>query len=209
MKNKTSSIDYLIPNSNSAKYNFFNDSEEIIQMWLADMDFSICNAAKETLQKFVDNGDLGYGFIPEKYYYLVLKWLKKYHKIELTRTNICVVSSVISSLHIAIEEFSNINDYIAYFSPAYHAFKDTVIDMDRKILEIPLTEKEEEYIIDYDLLDKTVKQKKPKILIFNNPHNPTGKVFLKSDIEKIVYIAKKYQMLIISDEIHMDFFISM
>ncbi|MBO6155719.1 MAG: aminotransferase class I/II-fold pyridoxal phosphate-dependent enzyme [Lachnospiraceae bacterium] len=205
MNTHEENINYLIPNMNSAKHHFYNDPETTIEMWLADMDFSICDAAKESLSKFIDNGDFGYGFIPNQYYESVLNWIKQYHNYGLEKSNIYVVPGVITAIYSIIYEFTEINDCVAFFSPTYHAFRDAVFDTGRNSLEIPLKEKEDYYEIDYSVFEELIKITHPKILIFNNPHNPTGTVFSVNDLQKMVTLAKKYNFLIISDEIHMDF----
>lgn len=193
------------PASNSAKSYFYQDNSDILQVWLADMDFSIMDGLKNNLIEFVLQGDLGYSFVPETYLESIVNWHKNYLKKPITEQMIVPICNSIYGLACLIQRYTEIGDNIAVFSPYYHSFADCVINNERAMLAIPLVEKDHNVYIDFEVLESLMKYEMPKMLIVCNPHNPTGKVLKHAEIMYIINLCRKYDVFIVCDEIHMDF----
>ena len=176
-----------------------------LPMWVADMDFASPPAVLDALQQELDNGILGYPYIKgikESF----ISFAQKRHSITIDSSHVAIASGMLSSIAILIELYSQEGDSIILPFPSYHPFVDIINNLNRKILPWPLSydEKEHSFSLDFPLLHKITEENNPPILLFCSPHNPTGIVFSEDELNKVALLAKKNNMLIISDEIHAD-----
>ncbi len=179
-----------------------------LSMSIADMDFKVLPEIREALKKRIDIGAFGYLDVPEGFYCAFIDWERKRHNIEVSREWLLFSTSVIASIDCIFSRFSKPNDGIVMFTPIYNTFYSCIHNHDLKLFPCPFMEKSNNYEINFSLLEKILSKNDIKIFLLANPHNPGGKIFTKEEINKIVMLAKKYNVLLISDEIHSDIIIS-
>lgn len=189
-------------NTNSLKWddlqNRFNN-ENLLPLWVADMDIASPKAVQEAIIKRASHPIYGYTIYPKDYFDSIIDWLKEYN---LTKKDIIPSYGVVLSLYISVRAFSKENDGIIIQTPIYPPFISSVKHQKRKILENRLIYENGKYSIDFKDLEE--KAKEAKMLLLCSPHNPTGRVWTKNELKKIVDIATKYDLIIVSDEIHSD-----
>lgn len=194
--------------TNSLKYDFKKDKnkpEDVFPMWVADMDFKCCDEILNDLHQKVDEGIFGYSKNDESYFHAIRNWYLKNFNTELEKEWLITTPGVVFALATAVKTFTGEGDYVLINNPVYYSFTEVVEDNRRKVISSDLVFKENHYEIDfYDFEDK-IKQYKIKLFLLCSPHNPVGRVWSKKELDKIIYICKKYGVFIVSDEIHSDF----
>ncbi|MGF6905922.1 MalY/PatB family protein [Fusobacterium sp. PH5-44] len=202
----------LIPRkgTGSSKWNQMYDwnpdtSDDVVPLSVADMEFRTPPEIVEGLKKYLDNGILGYTKATRPYYEAVISWFARRHNFRIEKEWILNTPGVINAIYAGIKTFTNEGDGVIIFRPVYYPFSNSIEATHRKIVNCPLLEDDGYYTIDYDKFAELAKESKNKLLIFSNPHNPVGRVWKKTEIEKIAKIAIENNLTIISDEIWADF----
>ncbi len=175
----------------------------IIPMWVADMDFKTPSFVIESIKKRLEHEVLGYTFRPGSFYESIANWMKKKHNWEIQKEWICFSPGVVPALNLAVLAYTNPEDKIIVQKPVYFPFFSAVTNHNRILVNNPLKLVNGKYSMDFeDLLSKI--DDKVKMLILCSPHNPTGNVWRKEELEKLTNICYEKQILILSDEIHSD-----
>ena len=179
-------------------------TEEIKPYWVADMDFAVAAPITEELKRLVERGVYSYEFNSQGVYSALVEWNKKRHNLSLKSDSFVQVSGVLTGVSLLIREFSEPGDGVLIQNPAYHQFPQMISSAGRKVVKNPLVVEDGKYKIDFDDFEQKLKTENVKIVLLCNPHNPTGRVWTREELSKLIEIAEKYQTLIISDEIHSD-----
>lgn len=182
-----------------------NKPEGLLPLWVADMDFKAPDAVIEAITKKAAHGIFGYGFCDHEYYGAVASWMNKCHNLIITRENVVTTPGVIAALNIAVNAFSRKNDAIMINKPVYYPFDQVIEQNGRRKIECPMIFKDGRYQMDFSLFEQKIVNHKVKIFILCNPFNPIGKVWTLSELKRIGEICLKHEVLVLSDEIHMDF----
>ena len=181
------------------------ESKDTIQMWIADMDFETAPCVKDALKDLVDYGVFGYSDFDKKYFDTVISWFKERYNYDVKRDEIVRTPGVIFALAMAVRAFTKENDSVLIFNPEYVAFREVTDLNNRKIVESNLKLENNRYYIDFEDLEKKIKENDVKILMFCSPFNPCGRVWTKDELVKVAKICANNNVIIVSDEIHMDF----
>ncbi len=195
-------ISQELKNTNSLKYDGIKDkfkSDDLLPMWVADMDFKCGDFIYEDLRKMIDRNHYSYKIIDDEFYSSICKWQSRYD-VHITKENILYSSGVVSSMKACILACSDENDNILIQTPVYPPFYSSISVLNRNVIKNPLIIENDEWVVDF--IDFENKIKKCKMFLFCNPQNPTGKVFNKEELEKLFSICKKYNVIIVSDEVH-------
>ncbi len=194
-------------NTNSVKWDL-NETifgkEEVIPMWVADMDFKAPKEVLEALYSIVDHGIFGYSTRTDSYYNSIIRWFEKYHNWKIDKKWISFSPGVVPGLKIAINAYTEPGDKIMIQSPVYYPFYDVIKKNNRNIAKNEMIYTDKGYIIDFENMEEQFKDDELKLFILCSPHNPVGRVWTKNELEKIAELAEKYNILVISDEIHAD-----
>lgn len=175
---------------------------DILPFSISDTDFEVPEEVTKVLIKRINHPIFGYTrWNHDDYKNAIAYHYKKRFGQNINRNGIVYSPSVMYSISVLIRLLSNENDGIMVFDPMYDAFIDVIKKNHRKLVTVNL-DNENNYSVDFNDFEK--KLKKCKILLLCSPHNPTGKVFSRSELLNIVNICKKYSVYIISDEIHSD-----
>lgn len=193
--------------TNSVKYDLrklYFKNEEVIPMWVADMDFETPQFIRDAVEKRADHPIYGYSIKPESYFQSIMDWLKSRHQWEIHKEDISFSPGVVPGFTLAILAYSKPGDHIVVQPPVYFPFFQAVTDNGRELLHNQLIEKDNYYTIDFEDLEKKLSDPKTKILLTSSPHNPVGRVWNNEELQKMVDLCAKYQVILLSDEIHCD-----
>lgn len=182
---------------------FQTDDDNLLPLWVADMDFPAPKEVNDALIERAKHGIYGYTFIDDSIKANVVNWLEKRHDWVVDPKWITFSPSVITSLYNAICTFTKPNDKILIQTPVYTPFFSVIQESGRELVENPLRYRDETYIMDFNDLEAKFRQG-VKAMIFCSPHNPVGRVWKKDELETLANLALKYNVLILSDEIHAD-----
>ncbi len=177
--------------------------EDVIPMWVADMDFQTAPAIIEALHRRVDHGVFGYTMVPESYYEAIISWFHRRHQWGVRREWIQYTSGVVPALSVLVKAFCEPCDEVILQTPVYNCFFSSVKNNGCRVVEnrLILTE-DHRYEIDFDDLEEKAQSTHAKMLILCNPHNPAGRVWNREELSKIRDICKKHDVIVVSDEIH-------
>lgn len=178
--------------------------EEVVPLTVADMDFKASPEIVSSMVKAANHGIYGYTIIEESYIDSVIEWVRKNHNWYPKRQWYVYCPRIIQAIAMFIQNFSEEKDKILIQTPLYDPIQDCIKSNKRTLVSSDLVIKEDHYEIDFDDFESKLRDG-VKIFICVSPHNPTGRVWKKWEVEKIVRICKKYDVLIISDEVHADF----
>ena len=180
-----------------------------LPLWVADMDFKAAPAILSAMQRRLDHGVFGYNVIPEEYFDAVSNWFSRRHgwhgiKREQLIPTIGVVpalSAVLRALSWRDRPWLNGGKMrVLTLTPAYNCFFSSVRNLEAELIESALVNNNGHYEIDW--LDFEKKAEQSEVFIFCNPHNPTGRVWTRDEIVRIMGICEFYGVFVISDEIH-------
>lgn len=177
---------------------------EKLPMWVADMDFAACPAVKAALENRVAHGVFGYSIIPNEWYSSIINWWKTRHGFEIKPEWLQFVTGVVPAISCLVQRLTNAGDNVALMTPVYDIFFHSVENFGRHVLECPLNFSAGKYTLDFKKLEEVLKNPLTTLLILCNPHNPTGTVWSKAELQKIGELCKAHGVTVISDEIHCD-----
>jgi cystathionine beta-lyase len=193
-------------NTNCLKWDCTKDifgTEDILPLWVADMDFEIPKEIVESIKKRADHAVLGYSRPSEAYFSSIIKWLEKRHNFKIHKDYIVPAAGVVPSIVFSLLAFTKQKNKVLVQSPVYYPFFSTIKNNERELVNCPLKLENNTYIMDFENIEKQFKAG-VKATIFCNPHNPVGRVWTKEELLKFASLCLKYNVLIISDEIHSD-----
>lgn len=195
-------------NSNSLKYDFKKDKnkpDDVLPMWVADMDFKCCDEILNDMHRKINHGIFGYSKNDENYFNAIKNWYSTNFNTELKQEWLITTPGVVFALATAVKTITNENDYVLINNPVYYPFTEVVENNKRKIISSNLILIDNHYEIDFNDFENKIKQYKIKLFLLCSPHNPVGRVWTENELDKIIEICKRYNVFIVSDEIHSDF----
>lgn len=179
--------------------------EDVLPMWVADMDFQAPEEVIDALHTRVDHGIFGYTMPGSKMEEAVKNWLKSRHSWEIDPKTITYSPGIVTAISMAIHAFTTFEDKIVVQPPVYYPFFEIAQKHKREVLYNQLLLNENfRYEIDFIDLEEKLSDEKTKLFILCNPHNPSGRVWSKEELTKIGDLCIKHNVLIISDDIHSD-----
>lgn len=185
------------------KTNFQTD--DIIPMWVADMDFKVLPEIRQALEKRLSHEIYGYSCIGNDYLQAVVDWMKNRHHWEIASDWIVTTPGVVSALAVAVNAFTTKGDAVIIQKPVYYPFDRVIEANGRVIIENPTIFCDNHYEIDFEDFEKKIVENNVKMYILCNPYNPIGKVWTYEELKRIGDICKKHHVIVASDEIHHDF----
>ncbi len=200
-------FDEIIDRDNTASVKFdlrkkVFGKEDIIPMWVADMDFKTPDFIIEPLKKRLEHSILGYSFRPDSYYQSIINWLKRRHQWEIEKDWISFSPGIVPAINMAIMAYTSPGDKIIVQPPVYHPFFSAISNNNRVQVENPLKLQDGRYFIDFK--DMEQKLQDAKMILLSNPHNPGGSVWTKEELQKLGELCVENDVLIMADEIHAD-----
>ncbi len=185
-------------------------SEDVIPLWVADMDFKAAPAIQEAIRKRAEHGVFGYTYVEEDYYEAVISWFQRRHNWTIRREEILYTTGVVPAMSVAVKALTMPGEKVLILSPDYNCFFSSVRNNGCEVLETVLVEVKSEEVksekchfeVDWDDFEAKCADEKTTVFLLCNPHNPTGRVWTKEELERMNTICLKYGVKVVSDEIH-------
>lgn len=177
--------------------------EDVLPMWVADMDFPVAPAIIDEMQRVLNYRNFGYSFTSDQYYEAVINWMKTRHHFDIEKEWIFHTPNVVSALCAAVKAVSEPGDEIIIMTPVYGPFFTSIKDNGRVIVESPMKCDNGYYTMDLDDFESRITEK-TKATILCNPHNPVGRVWKREELQALADVCLKHGLYIISDDIHED-----
>ncbi|RHW42616.1 pyridoxal phosphate-dependent aminotransferase [Neobacillus notoginsengisoli] len=178
-------------------------TDDVLPMWVADMDFKPPQELLDTIKARVDHGIFGYTFVPPSVHESISGWLKSRHGWEIRHSWILFANGVVPSISIAILAYTKPGDKVLIQPPVYNPFFEMTELNGRTVESSPLLLKNGRYEIDFTSFEESLK-KGCRLFLLCNPHNPGGMVWTKEELKKMADLCVKHDCLILADEIHSD-----
>lgn len=200
-----------VPNrrgTNCFKYDFAREMgmpEDVLPLWVADMDFPTAPAVLERLHALTEHGIFGYTGVKDAYFSAVHNWYAQRFGWETQRSWLVTTPGVVFAIAIAIRAFTQKGDAILIQQPVYYPFANKVTENDRQLVVNPLVLKNGRYEMDFADMERKIVDYHVKMLLLCSPHNPVGRVWTKEELLRVGEICQKHGVLVVSDEIHADF----
>lgn len=181
--------------------NAYQGKENLIPLWVADMDFATPDFIVEALKKRCEHPVFGYTFDDDEYYESIQTWLDYKYHWKTEREWISYIPGIVKGIGLAVQCFTQPGDKVIIQPPVYHPFRLVSTRMGREVVYNPLKLEDGIYKMDFEQLESLI-DKDCKMLILSNPHNPGGVVWEKEALVKLAQICSAHGILVISDEIH-------
>ena len=186
--------------SNSYKWDTPTD-EETLPMWVADMDFKTAPCIIESLRRRVEHGVFGYTKVPADYYKAIVDWFMRRHDWAINPEHIIYTSGVVPALSAIIKGLTRPGDKVIVQTPAYNCFFSSIRNNGCLLAANELTyHSDGRYTIDFENLEQLSHD--ASLMILCNPHNPSGRVWTRDELERVARICLEHDVFVISDEIH-------
>lgn len=196
-------FDEIIPRRGTNSYKWDSaTSDDILPMWVADMDFRTAPAIIEALQQRVAHGIFGYTRVPDAYYESVIHWFSHRHGWKIERDWMIYTSGVVPALSAIIKALTTPGDGVLVQTPVYNCFFSSIRNNGCTIVSNPLVRIGNTYVIDYEDLEQKAVNPKTRLMLLCNPHNPAGRVWTREELERIGDICLRHGVTVVSDEIH-------
>ncbi len=181
-----------------------------LPLWIADMDFKAAKPIRDAMQRRLDHGVFGYSIVPQANYDAVAHWFERRHgwkgistdNLLFTTAVVPAISAIFAALQ-ARKECRCEKLRILTFTPAYNAFFNCIENMGCELVACPLVLRENRFEINWE--DVEAKAKNTDVFLLCNPHNPTGRVWTRAELERLADIMRREHLFVLSDEIHCEF----
>lgn len=185
----------------SVKWNHFS-TDDIVPLWVADMDFPAAPAIQEALQRRVDHGVFGYAQVDEDYYDAILSWQRRRHQWAVDRQWILYTTGVVPAASCVIKALTLPGEKVLVMTPVYNCFFSSIRNQGCDVEECALVRKGDSYIVDWQDFEKKCQEDKVTVFLLCNPHNPVGRVWTREELARMGDICARHHVRVVSDEIH-------
>ena len=179
--------------------------DDLLAMWVADMDFEIAEPIRKAMRNYVDNVPWGYYEPSPGYKESFIEWEKKYHGYELKPEWICFSGGIVSAFFWVTCMAAKPGESVILLAPIYYPMMNGVKFNDRNLVLCDMIHEGNTYRVDYEKFEKQIVENDVKLFILSSPHNPVGKIWTKEELKTLMDICRKHNVLVVSDEIHQDF----
>ena len=178
--------------------------ENELPMWVADMDYKAAPAIIKALKSRVDSGFFGYFDLPDEWYEAYISFLKERHGIAVPKKALVFVTGIVPAISSAVRKLTTPGENVVIMTPVYNIFFNSILNNGRNVIEVPLLHNGSDWDVDWKAFEKAVKDRQTTLFILCDPHNPTGRIWTKDELNKIGELCKKHNVKVVSDEIHCD-----
>jgi len=187
--------------SDSVKWKKYGN--EVLPLWVADMDFISAEPIQRALRQRVDHGFFGYTQPSQELCLVIQERMKRIYQWKIQEAELFFLPGLVAGLNLSFYAFAGPEDEILVQPPVYpHFIKDPVIH-GRRVVDPPLVQNGDTYEIDFDAFERMITER-TKVFILCNPHNPVGRVYTLKELERMAEICLRHHLIICSDEIHCD-----
>lgn len=204
-------FDTVIDRSNTKclKYDFAKKRgmpEDVLPMWVADMDFKTSSYVEDALAEWAGHGIFGYSEVQTPYFETVRDWMKERHGWEPQEPWLIKTPGVVFALAMAVRAYTEPGDGVLIQQPVYYPFSEVIRDNGRNVISSDLyLGGDNQYHIDFEDLEKKIKEESVRLFLLCSPHNPVGRVWTVEELTTLGELCIRYGVTVVSDEIHHDF----
>lgn len=178
--------------------------EDVLPMWVADMDFKAPDEVSEAIQKAAAHGIFGYTIVPDSTKEVIVNWMQSRHHWSVQKEWLLFNHGVVPSIGAAVEALTKPGDAVIVQPPVYNPFFEMIERNERKLVHNELLLKDGRYEMDFADLEEKIQTEKAKMVVLCSPHNPGGRVWTKEELTTLCEICEKHNVYLVSDEIHAD-----
>ena len=193
--------------TNAEKYTLRKElfgTEDVEPVWVADMDIDTPDFVIDAVSQRLKHPIVGYEEVPDSVFDAQREWMRKMHNVEFELEDMLYSHSVVASMSLCIDAFSEVGDKVIVQTPVYPPFFHSVKEHKREVLKNPLKQIEDgTYVFDIENLKAQIDEK-TKLLLLCSPHNPVGRVWRREELEEILAVCLEHNIVVFSDEIHSD-----
>lgn len=179
---------------------------DMLPMWVADMDAPVPDVVGEAIARRLEHPIFGYGFVPESLYEAHIGWWRRMHGLNLRREWMRWSEGTMSAIRLIVSASTAPGDAVLVPAPVYGPFYHAVTSRNRVLRRIPLIGPEpgedHPWRLDLESLDRAMET--ARLLLLCQPHNPLGRVWSEAELEALLELAERHDVLVVSDEIHGD-----
>ena len=175
---------------------------DVIPLWVADMDFRAAPAIMEAVRRRMEHGVFGYTVVEDDYYEAVINWFQRRHGWNIHRDEILYTTGVVPAMSVAIKALTMPGEKVLILSPDYNCFFSSIRNNGCEVLESNLVFTDGRWQVDWQDFEQKCADEKTTVFLLCSPHNPTGRVWTKEELVKMNDICLKYNIKVVSDEIH-------
>ena len=198
----TYDFDEIVPRRHTNSYKWDSAPEEVLPMWVADMDFRTAPPVTEALRRRVEHGIFGYTRVPDEYYRAVCAWFARRHAWPLRREWLLYTSGVVPAISAVIKALTAPGDKVLVQTPVYNCFFSSIRNNGCRLASSPLLYDGHTYHVDFDDLERKASDPEVKLFLLCNPHNPAGRVWTREELLRMGDICLRHNVTVLSDEIH-------
>ncbi len=196
-------FDELITRRGTGSYKWDEaDGDDVIPMWVADMDFRTAPPVVDALRRRVEHGVFGYTLVPERYYDAVTSWFARRHGWTMQRDWIIYTSGVVPAVSAVIKALTMPGERVIVQTPVYNCFFSSIRNNGCEVAENPLLYDGGRYTMDYEGLERVAADPRTRLMLLCNPHNPAGRVWTRDELLKVNEICMRHGVTVVADEIH-------
>ncbi len=182
---------------------------DLLPLWIADMDFAVCPAITEAVRHRVcDHPVFGYTMAPDRYWQAIIDWQRERNHFIFGRDEMCFIGGIVTGFALVIQHFTRPGDKVVIQEPVYHPFRKVITANERVAVNNALLDTPDGfYKMDLQGLERIFAEQRPRLMVVCNPHNPIGIAWDRESLREVGRLAKKYGVILFSDEIHGDLMI--
>lgn len=181
---------------------------DVFPMWVADMDLPSPPCVVEEIEHRLKHPVFGYIHIPDDLADCVASWQFRQHQWVINPDSVCWLSGAVDGLYLSVATLTQPKDAVMVLTPVYAPFMQSITNQDRQLVEVPLRLVQSPigllYELDWHAIEQAIKQHSVKLLLFSNPHNPSGRVWSYEELSRLAELCLRYQVKLVSDEVWSD-----
>ena len=192
----------IINRYNKQSHKYDGITEDVLPMWVADMDFECFDGITKAIENRLKTPCYGYTAVPREFFSAYVNYWERHYSVNFSEDECVFSTGVVASIDSIFRHLVKPNSKVIVQSPVYHTFFHCISNNGLGVVENKLVYKNGEYRIDFVDLENSLKQDDVSVMIFCNPHNPTGYLFNEDEVNEIARLCYENNVLLVSDEIH-------
>jgi len=194
----------------------WDEHEDVIPLWVADMDFRVAPAIQKAVEQRAAQGIYGYTLVPEAYYQSVISWFHRRHNWDIRRADMLYTTGVVPAVSCVIKALTLPGEKVLMLTPVYNCFFSSIRNNGCEVLESELEVRGARceargtryevrgarYEVNWQDFEQKCADEKTSVFLLCNPHNPVGRVWTRPELQQLSDICHRHGVTIISDEIH-------
>lgn len=200
---------YLVDrhNTNCSKWDGLEEKfgeKDLLAMWVADMEFKTCEPIVEALAERSRHGVFGYSIVPQDYYRIFSDWMGERYGFLVKKEWVRFSTGCVTGISWMIHAFTRPGDACMILTPVYYPFHNVVTNNNRRLVKVELDYADGYFSMDVDRIENAIVENEVKLFLMCSPHNPAGRVWTEQELDAVLSVCQKHQVLVVSDEIHQD-----